>query len=153
MQHQIIERDYSDEFTITSSFPMAGAYDMSGIMTEVMLDYTPYGEPYYFPYVLFAYCDNYQETLPPVTDYLTSEYVEILPGLFDGMHSGDDINNVMPSIPITIMKADTIISFEQNPNHPLRNALRQNDLYDWTPQSSMHIIHGLMSSFHLKMPN
>ena len=112
--HQIIEQYHSDEFTITSSFPMAGAYDMSGIMTEVMLDYTPYGQPYYFPYVLFAYCDSYQETLPPVTDYLTSEYVEILPELFDGMHSGDDINNVMPSIPITIMKADTIISFEQN---------------------------------------
>ena len=141
--HQIIEQDHSDEFTITSSFPMAGAYDMSGIMTEVMLDYTPYGQPYYFPYVLFAYCDSYQEILPPVTDYLTSEYVEILPELFDGMHSGDDINNVMPNIPITIMKPDTIISFEQNLNHPLRNVLRQNDLYDWTPQSSMHIIHGL----------
>ena len=141
--HQIIERDYSDEFNITASFPMAGAYDMSGIMTDVMLDYTPYGEPYYFPYVLFSYCDNYQNILAPVESYLLPEYANILPGLFDGYHSGDDINNVIPNIPINIMKPDSINSFQNHENHPLRMALQENDLYNWTPQSTMHIIHGL----------
>ena len=141
--HQIIERDHLNEFSITASFPMAGAYDMSGIMTDVMLDYTPYGEPYYFPYVLFAYCDNYQDVLAPVEDYLLPEYASVLPELFDGTHSGEEINNSIPSIPITIMKPDTISSFENNVNHPLRLSLQENDLYDWTPQAPMHIIHGL----------
>ena len=116
---------------------------MSGIMTDVMLDYTPYGEPYYFPYVLFSYCDNYQNILAPVENYLLPEYANILPGLFDGYHSGDDINNVIPNIPINIMKPDSINSFQNHENHPLRMALQENDLYDWTPQSTMHIIHGL----------
>ena len=141
--HQIIERDHPDEFSITASCPMAGAYDMSGIMTDVMLDYTPYGEPYYFPYVLFAYCDNYQDILAPVEDYLLPEYASVLPDLFDGTHSGEEINNSIPSIPIIIMKPDTISSFENNLNHPLRLALQENNLYDWTPQAPMHIIHGL----------
>ena len=140
--HYLLERDYSDEFTITASFPMAGAYDMSGIMTDVMLDYTEYGEPFYFPYVLFSYTDNYQSTLASVEDYLLPEYASILPGMFDGMHSGDEINSVMPNIPITIMKPDSIDSFQNNSNHPLRAALEENDLYDWTPLSTMHIIHG-----------
>ena len=141
--HQIIERDHSEEFSITASFPMAGAYDMSGIMTDVMLDYTPYGEPFYFPYVLFAYCDSYQNMLAPVEDYLLPEYASVLLNLFDGTHSGDEINNSMPNIPITIMKPDTIQSFQNNSDHPLRLALQENDLYDWTPQASMHIMHGL----------
>ena len=141
--HQIIERDYANEFNITASFPMAGAYDMSGIMTDVMLDYTPYGEPYYFPYVLFSYCDNYQNTLAPVENYLLPEYADVLPDLFDGMHSGGEINSVMPSIPITIMKPDSIETFQSNINHPLRMALQENNLYDWSPQSTMHIIHGI----------
>ncbi len=41
------------------------------------------------------------------------------------------------------MKPDTISSFENNLNHPLRLALQENNLYDWTPQAPMHIIHGL----------
>jgi len=140
--HQIIERDYVDEFDITVSFPMAGAYDMSGIMTNVMLNYTPYGQPFYFPYVLFSFCDNYQATLAPIEDYLLPEYANTLPELFDGMHSGDEINNIMPSIPITIMKPDSIESFSSDQTHPLRLALQENDIYDWTPQSPMYIFHG-----------
>ena len=141
--HQIIERDYIDEFNITASFPMAGAYSMSGVMTDIMLAYTSYGQPFYFPYVLFAYGDNYSSMIAPIEDYLLPEYAEVLPGLFDGMHSGDDVNNVMPNIPITIMKPDTIDSFGNNQNHPLRVALMENDLYDWMPMSTMYIIHGL----------
>ena len=57
--HQIIERDYVDEFDISVSFPMAGAYSMSGIMVDLMIAQQPYGEPFYFPYVLFAYLDAY----------------------------------------------------------------------------------------------
>ena len=140
--HQIIERDYVDEFDITASFPMAGAYDMSGIMTDVMLDYTAYGQPFYFPYVLFSFCDNYQNILDPVENYLLAEYANTLPDLFDGMHSGDEINNIMPDIPITIMKPDSIESFSNNQNHPLRFALEENNLYDWTPQSPVYIFHG-----------
>ena len=140
--HQIIERDYMDEFDITASFPMAGAYSMSGIMTDIMLAYTSYGQPFYFPYVLFAYGDSYPSLIPPVEDYLLPEYANTLPELFDGMHSGDEINDIMPNIPITIMKPDSIESFSVNQNHPLRLALQENDLYDWTPQSPIYIFHG-----------
>ena len=72
--HQIIERDYSDEFDITVSFPMAGAYSLSGIMTDVMLEQQPYGQPFYFPYILFAYLDSYP-SIGTVEQYLLPEYV------------------------------------------------------------------------------
>jgi len=139
--HQIIERDYSNEFNITVSFPMAGAYSMSGIMVDLMLEQQPYGQPFYFPYVLFAYMDFYP-SIGTAEEYLLPEYV-FLEEWFDGYHSSDEINNAMPSIPITIMKPDSITAFEQNENHILRVSLQLNDLWDWTPLAPMHLFHGI----------
>ena len=139
--HNIIERDYSNEFQITYSFPMAGAYSMSGIMVDVMLDMQPYGEPFYFPYVLFAYIDAYTELDSPES-YLLPQYHNLY-DMFDGFHASSEINASMPNIPITIMKPDSIDSFESNQNHPLRLALKENDLWNWMPIAPIHIFHGI----------
>ena len=139
--HQIIERDYFDEFNITASFPLAGAYSMSEIMVDVMLAFEPYGEPFYFPYVLFSYVDSYPE-IGLIEDYLLPEYL-FLEDMFDGYHSSLEINNLMPEVPMTIMIPDSITSFEEDNNHPLKEALRANDLWDWTPEARMYIFHGL----------
>jgi hypothetical protein len=138
--HQIIERDYSDEFDITVSFPMAGAYSLSGIMTDVMLEQQPYGQPFYFPYILFAYLDFYP-SIGSVEQYLLPEYV-FLADWFDGYHSSGEINDAMPEIPITIMKPEEVQFFEEDENHPLRVALQENDLWDWNPQAPIHMFHG-----------
>ena len=139
--HQIIERDYSDEFSITVSFPIAGAYSMSGIMTDLMLSFTPYGQPFYFPFVLISYIESYPD-IGLIEEYILPEYLFIF-DMFDGYHSSGEINDAMPSIPITIMKPDSITSFEENNDHPLRVALRENDLWDWLPQAPMYLFHGL----------
>ena len=138
--HQIIERDYSDEFTVTMSFPMAGAYSMSGIMVDLMLAQVPYGEPFYFPYVLFAYMDSYP-SIGSTNEYLLPEYI-LLEDMFDGYHSSAEINAAMPSIPITIMKPEEIQNFEEDNDHPLRVVLRENDLWNWNPDSPIHMLHG-----------
>ena len=138
--HQIIERDYSNEFNITVSFPMAGAYSMSEIMVDLMLEQQPYGQPFYFPYMLFAYLDSYP-SLGTVEQYLLPEFV-FLADWFDGYHSSGEINDAMPEIPITIMKPEEIQSFEEDANHPLRITLQENDIWDWLPQAPMHMFHG-----------
>ena len=138
--HQIIERDYSNEFNIAVSFPLAGAYSMSGIMVDLMLEQQSYGQPFYFPYMLFAYLDSYP-SIGTVEQFLLPEYV-FLEEMFDGYHSSDEINASMPSIPITIMKLEEIQSFEEDENHPLRITLQENDLWDWTPQAPMYLFHG-----------
>jgi hypothetical protein len=138
--HQIIERDYSNEFNITISFPMAGAYSMSGLMVDLMLEQQPYGQPFYFPYLLFSYLDFYP-TIGTVEQYLLPEYV-FLADWFDGYHSSGEINDAMPVVPINIMKPEEVQTFEENEDHPLRLALKENDLWDWIPQAPMHMFHG-----------
>ncbi len=120
---------------------MAGAYSLSGIMTDVMLEQQPYGQPFYFPFILFAYLDFYP-SIGTVEQYLLPEYV-FLADWFDGYHSSGEINDAMPDIPITIMKPEEVQIFEEDANHPLRVALQENDLWNWIPQAPIHMFHGL----------
>ncbi len=135
-----IEENYSDEFTVTASAPMAGPYDMSGYQAAPFTDEIAYVAPYYFPYLLFSYNAAY-DLYPNYADFLKSPYDETLPPLFDGMHGGGQINDAMPNIPSKIIKDDIIEGFKYNYNHPFRVALRENDLWDWKPEAPMHICH------------
>jgi len=49
----------------------------------------------------------------------------------------------MPTIPIEIMISEEIESFENDYNHPLKVALRDNDILDWLPQAPIYIFHGI----------
>ena len=138
---KIIEENPSLDIDITASAPCAGAYDMSETMYDVMISQTPYGAPYYLPYVLFSYNDYY-DMYDSYDEILKPEYASILPDMFySGEYSSDEINDVMPSIPIDIMRDDVFSEIVSDYNHPIRVALRENDLYDWVPESLMRIYH------------
>ncbi len=139
--HKAIEENYADEFTVTLSIPMAGAYSLSGIMLDMMLSGVSYSQPYFVAYILMAYIQYYQDG--NFQDFFTSDYASILPGLFDGTHPGWEINQNLPSVPINILQPSVIDEFANNDEHPLRLALEENDLYDWTPQAPVYLIHGM----------
>jgi len=139
---KMMEEDFSDEFNITISLPMAGPYDMSGTMVNVMLNaIEPYGKPYYLPYVLLAYIDYYDLGL--LEEFFLPEYAEMLPIWFDGYHSDSYIDDQLPNPPIQILLPDLIQEFESNQNHFLRIYLENNDLINWAPQSLTYLFHAL----------
>ena len=137
-----IEENLSDEFSITMSFPMAGAYDLSGVMVDLMLSEEVYPDPYYLPYFILTYIEKYE--LGEIEDFFKLEYANILPELFNGNHSGGYINSHLPSIPIQMMTDEMVNDFTNNPDFPFRLALQENDLYDWIPQSTMYLFHGII---------
>ncbi len=49
-----IQKNYSTEFSVTASAPMAGPYDISGTMVQRFLDPTPHPNPYFFPYLILS---------------------------------------------------------------------------------------------------
>jgi len=140
---KMMEEDFSDEFEITISLPMAGPYDMSGTMVDVMLNnMEPYGKPYYLPYVLLAYIEYY--SLGALEDFFLSEYAEMLPVWFDGYHSDSYIDSQLPNPPIQILLPSLIEEFESNEDHFLRIYLQNNDLINnWAPQSLTYLFHAL----------
>jgi hypothetical protein len=138
--HREIEQLHSAEFALTASAPMAGPHDISGTMLQIMIGDKTYNTPYYLPFTLFAYNEVYG-FFNAANEILLEPYATQLPPLFDGYHSGSEINSLMPSVPSKIFRPDFLDAMRLNPDHPFYLALQDNDLYNWTPVAPMHMYH------------
>jgi len=138
--HKQLQENYADEFVVTASYPMAGPYDLSGYQAATFTDGLPYANKYYLPYLLLSYNEVYDLYDSP-SDFLKSPYDQTLPPLFDGLNSGGTINQQIPNIPSDIIRDDLIENFKYNYNHPFRQALRDNDLWDWYPEAPVRLCH------------
>ncbi|HOB99791.1 MAG TPA: lipase family protein, partial [Verrucomicrobiota bacterium] len=138
--HRELEEYHADEFSITASAPMAGAYDLSGVTTDDVLAGRPMPNPYYFAMLLSSYQAVYR-LADSLADLLAPPYDATLPPLLDGEHSGGEINAAMPDDVTKALKPEYVAALRSQPGHPLRLALRENDLYRWTPRSPMRMYH------------
>ena len=141
--HKGIENHYYNEFNITASFPMAGPYDLAGTMVDYFFSSPEYSQPYYVPYVLTSQLWYYQGLEVDFNTYFEPFWADTLPGLFDGTHSGDFINNLMPENPLDILLSEVLEEFENNEDHFFRQKLELNTLLDWVPQNPIHFFHGI----------
>jgi hypothetical protein len=138
-----LEEKHSTELPVTAAAPMAGPYDVSGYQTNVIVNNAPYPSPFYLPYILFGYNSVYK-MYPSADDFLKTPFNQTLPPLFDGQHSSGTINTAMGGssvIPNSIVRPEVLEAFRYNYQHPLRKALRDNDLYDWKPKTPMMLCH------------
>ncbi len=139
--HRELEAYHTNEFTITASAPMAGPYDLSGVMVADFLSGRSMPNPYYFLYLLAAYQSIYHFA-DSLSDILQSPFDATLPPLLDGQHDGAEINQAIgTSVPANVLRPEFLQTFRDDSNHPLRLALRENDLWDWTPQAPMRLYH------------
>ncbi len=138
--HRELESYHTAEFTVTASAPMAGAYDLSGVTATDLLSGRSMPNPYYFLCLLGAYQDVYRLT-NSLADLLAAPYATTLPPLLDGNHSGSAINTFLPAVVTRIFRPGILEAFQANPQHPLRLALRDNDLYRWSPKAPMRMYH------------
>jgi hypothetical protein len=137
--HREIETYYTNEFTITASAPEAGPYDLAGVEAQDFLSGRVMPDPYYFLYLVAAYQSIYQFA-GSLAEILASPYDTTLPPLLDGAHDGSVINQAMGNLsPTNVFKPEFLQAFSSNPNHPLRLALQDNSLVDWTPKAPMQL--------------
>ncbi|MCB1984531.1 MAG: prolyl oligopeptidase family serine peptidase [Burkholderiales bacterium] len=137
-----IETHHADEFTITASAPMAGAYDLSGTMLQQVLSGDPLPRPMYFPYLLLAYNQIYRINYA-VHNLLAGGFDTALLEVFDGSQDSDAINDSLPNLPSELFSANLLAALESDLFHPLRAALENNDVYRWTPVSPTRLYHCL----------
>ena len=135
-----LERYHTNEFSVTACAPMAGAYDLSGVTTTNFLSGATQPNPYYFLYLLAAYEDVYH-LAPSLAAMLASPYDTNLPAMLRSNLSSAQINAAMPGDPVQILKPDVLAALRNNPRHPLRLALQENDLYRWIPRAPMRLYH------------
>lgn len=137
---KIMEEQLPSEFTITASLPMSGPYDLSGSQARVIEVDSVFSASVYLPYIIFAY-DEVYNLWPADSDVLISPYDVTLRPLFNGQFNLLQINNQLPPIPNDILQPLLLDSFINDSNHYVRQALRENDLTDWTPVSPTKIMY------------
>ncbi|MGE3310062.1 MAG: lipase family protein [Limisphaerales bacterium] len=136
-----LEQRHAEELPVTASAPSAGAYDLSGTTMSDFLSARAQPNPYYFAYFLAAYVDAYG-IAASLADMLKAPYDATVPPLLDGLHDGGDINAALPSRPVEILKPEILAAFTSDPDHPLRAALRDNDLHTgWFPRAKTRFYH------------
>jgi dienelactone hydrolase len=133
-----LESNETNEFTVTACAAGAGPYDMSVTTANDALSGRTPPDPYYFPYVLSGYQWVYG-LVPNFADLFVAPYDTTLPPLFDGTHSGDEINAAMPADPKAVLKPEFVADFRSNPANPLHLALLDNDLIRWTPRTPLRL--------------
>ncbi len=138
--HRELEEYHAVEFPVTASAPMAGAYDMSGMTGGAALAGEPMPNPYYFALLLSGYQSVYH-LADELGDLLAPPYNVLLPPLLDGNHSGGEINAVLPNDITEALDPGYLAAMRANPEHPMWQALRDNDLYRWTPRAPMRLYH------------
>lgn len=142
--HKMIEERYSDEFTVTASAPMAGAYDVSGTMYDLLLSDQVYPSPGYLVYMLYAYNYVYQ-LYPNFNEILASPYNTTLAPYFTPPTTSDlsKVETQLPAskIPSAIFTPAFLQTLKTDKNNSFQAKLRENDLYDWTPRAPIQLCH------------
>lgn len=135
--HKMIQEKFPTVFKVTATSPMSGAYDMSGVQSEVMnIEYT---QPHYLPYLLYGYNELYKIVEGKFEQIFTEPYDSIIPIYFDKQHSVNQINDILPTIPMKMIKPYFANEFKTNPDFVFSKRLRENNLYDWVPQAPVQL--------------
>ena len=141
-----IQFNFSDELTVTASCPMAGPYNLSETTVDYFLSIPEYDQPYYVPYVLTSHLWYYDGLDADFSQYFEPFWADTLASLFDGTHSGTEINLLMPSNPLEILLEEELDDFTENENNFFRQTFLENNLTDWMPTSPTYLLHSLGDS-------
>lgn len=140
--HRYIEtNNMLDSFDVKASAPLSGAYDLSGVQSQLPPDST-YGTPAYYPYIIASYQMVYGNLYDSIEEYYVAPYDTIIPQCLDGDTTLMEFNNALPNNLYSFFEDSILDSFyadTANFSHPLRLALADNDLYDWAPERKVRL--------------
>ncbi|MFC2113267.1 lipase family protein [Bacteroidota bacterium] len=137
--HNEIEQNYSDEFQVTASAPLAGPYDLLATIDTVM-SWGRYNQPILFAYLMNSY--NYYFGWDRLDEIFKEPYATDIPDYFDGSQLMGTINNRLPQSLDSLLLDTFIADYKSGGEEDLRKALLDNSLINFTPSAQMMLIHG-----------
>jgi pimeloyl-ACP methyl ester carboxylesterase len=136
-----IETNYSSEFTLVASSCASGPYSLE-YMNDYVSSQTDYPMPYFLAYLLNAYT-TIGLVSNPLSDFIQAPYAAIIPGLFDGNHSGGSINAMLTTKMDSFLTPAFRTEFATNAKFSsLKSAFIANSVEAWNASTPMHLYHG-----------
>ncbi len=138
--HQEMERYHAEEFSVTASAPMAGPYNVSGILIDTMLGDRSYSNPFHLAYLILSYHDAYG-LFENASEIFSKNFSPRVEDYLNGVSSLESLSSGLPKVPLQMLNPDFVEEFSGNPGHPFRLLLQQNDIFQWAPQAPIRLIH------------
>lgn len=137
--HKYIEENTS--MAVTASAPASGGYDVKGFQ-EYLFALDTYAQPFFLAYVAQAYYEYYGFSAD-INSFFQEPYASSLDQLFDGTNSGTYINDQLTENIGDLLQPDALQNFDSDAQFaPFRDALIDNTLTSWSPNSVVYMYHG-----------
>ena len=141
-----LENDYGSDFTVKAASCGAGPYDLS-YFNSYVLGLTEYPMPVFLGYISNAYTE-YDLFANPLSDLYNDPYAGLIPGLYDGMHSSDQINNQLTVTIADLFKAAYINGYSTSASYQgVRDALTANSIQGWNSSVPLLFLHGTADDY------
>lgn len=137
------ENGLTEELGIVAGAPCSGSYDLSGTTAPpVIFEQISYGFFGYVAFLLETYELVYGNIYNDYSDIYQSPYDEQVPQFFDGeqnTYSMGYVNGQFPTTMSAFLVDSVLDNVQSNPNHPLWQALADNNNYDWAPEMPLRM--------------
>ncbi|MEN8226181.1 MAG: hypothetical protein ABFS05_12560 [Bacteroidota bacterium] len=139
MAQKTIEESYQGEIELTAVAPLAGPYDLQNTFDKIFQEVS-YSTPAYVAYLLSAYNDVYHWN--SLDKFFKAPYASMMPDLFDGSKSWSEVVNSLPTTLSELIHPGFIANYYDKKESMVWDAMKDNTLLDWTPQTPIHFFHG-----------
>ena len=129
-------------FSVTAAAAGAGGFDIQGIMDHV-LDLETHPEPGFLSFVVHSYNTSYDWNRS-YTDFFQEPYASRVPDLLDGSLDKNQINAQLTDTINNFVNLAFKDSVQNDLEVQLTNAMIENSVHDWLPQSKLRLYHALL---------
>lgn len=147
--HRDLEKSPIPGFKVAGASHLSGPYSISSSMLDILLSSQEYSNSAYVPHTLLGYNPIYklytdlsQVIKPAYLDIvLRRQKEEIGLGQMNTLLTAALKKEHGKAIPSLIFQDSVVNNIKNNPNHPVRLALKANDTYDWAPKAPTRILY------------
>ena len=136
-----LDKNYKPEFSVKAASCGAGPYDLN-YFNAYVLGLAQYPMPVFLGYISNAYAE-YNLFSNSLSDLFNEPYATLIPGLYDGMHASDQINDQLNVNIDQLFKAAYISGYSTSTVYQsVRNALISNSIEGWNTSVPLLFLHG-----------
>lgn len=149
--HRAVEQMGGSEFgEVTAAAHLSGPYSISGVMRDLILSDSVYFYPAYLPNTALSYQTAYGNLFGQLDEVFRMPYAAMIGQFYAGQINLGQLNARLidslvaregACIPTRMLQPDIIAAVNSDPMHPINVALRDNDVYSWSPEAPTRIFY------------
>lgn len=148
--HRELETNLTAEFSVTAAAHLSGPYSISGVMRGLILSQSEYFYPAYIPNSALSYQTVYGNLFTNLSEVFKPGYDALIGQFYQGNSSLSALNSALiqklvaetgASVPRRMLHDNVLAAIENDPTFPINVALKDNDVFDWSPTAPTRIFY------------